>query len=458
MVDISSDIGIRLRSLQTQKGQTKTTRPAGSQDPRMSRNGSIFAGMTGQVSTTAAVRSNQDGNSAEVSKSTSSAKSALSSAKSGEASGTSAMSSFTSEANTYYQDAGDASDTANSTKKTLDKAQKTLNKDLTKYNKSMETQKKVQEQNAETISQNEGQMAELQSRLQNALASRNALGTNAGFMGDGTSDINAISTELEALGASNSQLQTSVTTSANQVKSSYKTMTKSSKNLQKQATKMNKVTTNAIAVNSRAQTATLDGTKKAQKLTVSGQITTTTGTGLEGTGLVMMSNTATLAAGKVLMFCGIGVSTSGGVMTAVGTAGQSTGSNTSTSLVSAAASLNSASKSAGNANKTATTVTKNVNNIEKNVDKIVDSNIESINNFDGQIDATRTQFAQVSGAKSKDNDEQSNGTFGMAQDPSGTVMASYAQVSGHYGAMQNADNSNALQPNSVNNLKKNKLG
>ncbi len=440
MVDISGDFNARIKALNNKNNQAASsgkTSNTGNQDTRMSKDGSIFAG--GKVSTSATARTEQNKQPDATSTSTSNARNVLSQAKNDEAKGGSGVRGFINSASQYSQQASAATDEAQNISQSMADGEAELNKDLTKFNKTVTTQNKMQKQNSERISKNEAQVTELQARLQNAVETRNAMGANGGFMGDGTSDINGMTAELESLGTVNADLQTKTNSSAKQVKNNYKTMTKSSKNLQKQAASYNRVTTSALALNSKTQAATADGIKKSQTLNVTGQVTTTVGSGLQATGQALSSNPYTAAAGQVLTYCGIGAQTSGGVMSAVGTQGQTAGTNTMGNLTTAAANLNKANTVINKTENSVDKIEKDYTKTNKTFDKETKKTTQQLNRINQEIETSEQDLQEVQGSE---QNQENKGTLGVNGQPqqSSLVTSPFAndsQQAGNTGDMNN---------------------
>ena len=402
MGGVSNNYNLDLQKMQGQQGQTKTVKRDAFQqkDSRLSMDGSVFADKTGGSSGTAGTQKYENMSISEV-------KQSRSDAEAQGAESTGSMNSFMQEAAGYQAAAqGDIADSTQ-IEKDLNKETKSLTKAQKDYTKFAKQELKTQKQDAKLIQQNNAQMTELQSRLDTAMNMQQASGAT-GFMGDGTSDINAMTAELESLGVTTTSLQQNNSVSTKNSTKQFKTMTKASKNTTKLATKYNKVTTSALARTNSSMTATQAGISKAQKITTAGGILNVTGSSFQGIGAALSSNPYTSALGQAFTYSGIGMSTTGGVMTTVGTKGENTGAATAASLTQAGASLNSAIKTSNAAKADAKATDKTVTTNNKALNKVQQQNQNNVQVAVAQSEQLKSGITNLQGAQPTE-DQQNNG-------------------------------------------------
>ena len=371
-------------------------------------------------------------NNTDVSKDTGHAKKGPSKSQNDEKKGSASVKDFMNSAAGYQADAVSNRQEALSIKKQLSSAQKAFDKDLNNYNKITSEQTTFQQNTAKTIADNEAQMTSMQSRLQNAIQQRNSLGSNTGFMGDGSSEINSITAELNSLGASTANLQTQTTSTSSQANNAYKSITKSSKNLSKKSATMHKVTTRALNSTSKAQKATADGINKSQKLNMTGQITMATGGILQGVGAAMTFWHP--IAGATLMACGWGAEQSGNMMSIVGTKGEYAGKSAQGNLSTAAAALNSAGKTANTTSKSANKSTKQVTMTNQQLQNSLNDSFAKMDANIQNLDNTRTIAAQ---AQSFQTNKNANNTVAQQGSSSRFMINQYTENMGSYGKARN---------------------
>ena len=313
------------------------------------------------------------------------------------------------------------------------KQNKTMQQAQKNFQKFTKAELKNQQQTAQLIAQNNSQMAEIQGRLQNAISMQSASGAT-GFMGDGTSNINGMTAELESLGASVSNLQQTNTQSTQRTTKQYKTMTKTSKNIKKLNTKYNKVTTSAIARTNKSMAATAAGTTKAQKITMTGGIMTAVGAGLTATGAALLAapdpTGSTKALGMTLTISGAAITVAGGTMTTIGTKGQDSGAAAAASLTQAGAALGGA---LGSTTKTGQTVKKFDQEATKNVKPVENlnkANNEAVINLQTNKDQLQQQAQNVEANNSK---KSAGGPGGGLTAGNNSVAGGNQQVAGNTG-------------------------
>lgn len=337
-------------NIQNNSSKTAINSSTTRNDPRMSKNGSIFeGGAPGSLNKIGQSQKNYN---------VSDAQKAAAEAENKQRAGIGEVRGFIGDSKEYQSQAISHTKDAASIDKELKNEQKTLGEDLKNYNKFVEAEKKAQNKLFEEIKQNDNQINIVQNKLK-LETEKNNLNADGTFAPSGEqSQINGLVAELDSLDQTSQTLNVKLKSGKKSANSEFRLISRSSKNVNRLAKQRNAAVKSADSTNSQSISSNNIGINISQTLDKTGQKTSATGGTLKTLGQTLKSNPYTAAAGEALDTAGKVMDTAGKVMSGVGQTGVAIGTMTSMDLNTAGAGLDTASTTADGTMKFASSSSK----------------------------------------------------------------------------------------------------